>query len=258
MAVGGPDNPDWPRPLKTTGDPALDARISFDLSQLSRWFRVLPRLYYFDDEPANAFSSPRLYGDPDDFPPERNQFGSILFGKKLLKSEMEDSRPGKPNFTVTAIMAHELGHTLQAQRNYPLPTVHKELQADFLAGWTIRYLQRAGATDVDESKVFGSFYSKGDIDFNNETHHGTKEERLKAFLEGFKIEEDDVNVAFDRGDLYVRSLPIQATREYFARNLSMYYVPIPNPDGTFGLRISPRPPQNHRSPKEGLKPAISS
>ena len=241
LGLGGPNDPSWPTPLKTSGDLDLDVRVEADLNVLSRWFQVLPRLYFFDDDAPNAFSTGRIYGEPDDFPPERSRFGSILFGKKLLKAEMADVKPGKPNFVVTAIMAHELAHTLQGLRNYPLPTVHRELHADFLAGWAVKYLQRVGAPDVDETKIFGSFYNKGDVEFNNEQHHGTKKERLKAFLEGFEIEEDNVNVAFDRGDMYVRNLPIQAAREHFARNLSMYYVAIGNADGTFGLRVT-RPP----------------
>jgi hypothetical protein len=241
LGLGGPNDPNWPTPLKTSGDLDFDARVNADLNVLSRWFQVMPRLYFFDDDVANAFSSGRVYGDPDDFPPERSQFGSILFGKKLLKAEMAGAKPGEPNFVVTAIMAHELGHTLQGLRNYPLPTVYKELHADFMAGWTVKHLQRVGAPNVDVTKIFGSFYNRGDVEFNNEEHHGTRKERLNAFLEGFEIEEDNVNVAFDRGDMYVRNLPIQAAREYFARNLSMYYVTIGNPDGTFGLRVT-RPP----------------
>ena len=238
----GPGGPGSPQPLKTTGDAALDNRMSADLERIGAWFRVLPRLYFFDDRgKPNAFSTSALYGEPDDFPPERSQFGTVLFGIALLQTEVRSTPPGQQNYTIAAILAHELGHTLQAGRNNPLPVVHKELQADFMAGWAIRFMQRNGSPDVDEGDVFSTFYKKGDFEFNNADHHGTRKERLSAFLAGYDVEDDDVNVAYAKGDEYVRSIPLQIAREFLAKNLGMYYVALGNPDGTFGLRIS-RPP----------------
>jgi len=198
---------------------------------------------------GNACYSPQILGDPDDFPPERNQFGTVLYGKTLLQLELNSTTPGQPNYTVTAILAHELAHTLQNQRNNALPVVHKELQADFIAGWTIKYMQRTGSQDVDEADVLSTFYKRGEFQFNNPDHHGTRKERLAAFLSGYDVEDNDVNVAYQKGEIFVRTIPIDngarqdpnAPREFYANNLGVFYVPIPVPDGTSALRVS-RPP----------------
>jgi hypothetical protein len=246
----GPGNADTPKPLKTTGDAACDDRVRADLNRLAPWFQVYPRLYFMEDGGrGNACYSPQILGDPNDFPPERSQFGTVLYGKTLLQLELRATPPGEPNYTITAILAHELGHTLQNQRNNALPVVHKELQADFIAGWTIKYMQRTGGQDVDEATVLSTFYKRGEFQFNNPDHHGTRRERLAAFLAGYDVEDNDVNVAYQKGEVFVRTIPIEngarqepaPPPEFFAGNLGVFYVPIPMPDGTSALRVS-RPP----------------
>jgi hypothetical protein len=223
---------------------------------------VLPRFYFIDDTGrANAFSDARIWGEPGDFPPDRNEFGTVLFGITLLKGELRATPQGQPPYTVTAILAHELGHTLQRRANNPLPVVHKELQADFMAGWTIKFMQRRGSKDVDEGDVFSTFYKRGDTNFYDPNHHGTRTERLAAFLAGYGVEDDDVQVAYQKGEIYVRSIPLQGppdrapngAAEFFAPNLGIYYVPIPYPDGTFGLSVSRAPDPNSPGGKGGLE-----
>ncbi len=151
-----------------------------------------------------------------------------------LESRTSSSRRSWPTSSVTHSRASE---TTRFQRFSKSCT-----PTSWLAGRSSTF-KGSAAPDVDETKIFGSFYNKGDVEFNNEQHHGTKKERLDAFLAGFEIEEDDVNVAFDRGDVYVRNLRIRDAREYFARNLSVYYVAVGSPDGTFGLKVT-RPPRS--------------
>jgi hypothetical protein len=250
------------RPLKTSGYANLDVLVHSELGRLAPWFRVFPRLYFIDDSGgANALSTTRVFGDANDFPPDRDQFGTVLFGISLLVSEIRSTPQGQPNYTVTAILAHELGHTLQAGRNNPLPTVYKELQADFIAGWAIKFMQRNGSPDVDEGDVISSLYKKGDFKFNDPSHHGTRKERLDAFLAGHEVDDNDVNIAYQKGDEYVRSIRLKGpptdgrypAQEFFAANIGVHYVPVPLPDGTFGLRVSR--PTNPDSPggKAGLE-----
>ena len=88
--------------------------------------------------------------------------------------------------------------------------------------------------------------NKGDNGFNNPDHHGTGKERLDAFYAGFEVEDDDVNVAYAKGEEYIKKHPPSdrppvdpdAKKEYFAKNLGVHYRLIKVPDGTFTLQIS--------------------
>jgi hypothetical protein len=204
QGIGPRGSPGIPPVLKTCGYPPLDFEVSSNLAQLALRFRVLPRIYFMNDATSpDALSSPVKLGDPNDYPPERDPFGTILLGINLLTSEFRSTPQGQRNYTVTAIMAHELGHTLQFVAQSQLPTMQREIQADFLAGWAIKSLKQTTAPDIKESAIFGTFYDRGDTAFFSPEHHGTKEERLEAFLAGFKVDTDDVRVAYSRAETYV-------------------------------------------------------
>jgi hypothetical protein len=189
--------------FKSSGNAALDSYIVNNLSHLAVWFRVLPRVYIIDDAAPNAFFCPMRLGDPNDYESERDSFGTMLLGIRLLASEISSTPQDQPNYTVTAIMAHELAHTLQFLGQSQLPTMQKELQADFMAGWAIKCLKLTVAPNIEEGDVFTTFYKKGDYAFNSPEHHGTKRERLDAFLAGFEVNVADVNVAYREAEAYV-------------------------------------------------------
>jgi hypothetical protein len=264
------------RLLRSSGDAALDADLTAALERLSGWFGfgAVPRFYFLDDTGSpNAFSSPDRYGADEDFPPERTAFGTVLFGVNLIENEIRETAQGQGLLPLTGILAHELGHTLQAQRGNGVPSVFNELQADFLAGWAIRGLKRTVAPRIDEAKAFSSIYNKGDYAFNIQQHHGTKTERLAAFLAGFRIKDPNVNAAFAAAQAYLQAHPPGTDDDdddappqgeplgqnqgpppgsppppennnglTFAANLGILYERLPNEDGTFALRIA-RPPE---------------
>ncbi len=235
---------------RSSGNAALDADMAAVLNQLTGRFGALPRFYFLDDTGApNAYFDSRRYGADDDFPPDRNEFGTIVVGLNLIDDETRTLVQGAAILPLTAILAHELGHTLQFRKgNNEQRTVIKELQADFLAGWAVRSLQRTVAPQLDEAKAFSSIYNKGANDFNSPQHHGTKVERLAAFLAGFDVEDDDVNVAYAKALAYVREHPPVTPPGgpnnglTFAGNLGIHYERLPNNDGTFAARIA-RPPE---------------
>jgi hypothetical protein len=262
----------------TSGNGLIDWEIANILAQLASRFQVLPRVYFYDDATSpNAVSLPyplRL-GGPNDYPPERDPFGTMLLGINLLNSDLGSTPPGQANYTVTAIMAHELGHTLQYLKKSRLRNPQRELQADFLAGWAIKCLKRTG-WPIEEGDIIGSFYKNGDAAFCT-PDHGTKEQRLEAFLAGFKVENDDVNVAYAQAETFVRThIPTRGTAgvapagppaaqpggaagpggargEVFARNLGICYERIPRPDGTFAVKVTRPPAADSAAARGGLE-----
>jgi hypothetical protein len=239
----GSDGPGDAGLRRSSGNQALDHDISSLMAHLTWRFRAYPRLYFLDDPEPNALASPDAKGDPNEFPPDQNHFGTILLGLNLLNSELRNTPLGQKNYTIMAIVAHELGHTLQFIKKSDLSVIEKELQSDFLAGWATRFMQRSGWPDIDEANVFSGFYDRVDYAFNNPVHHGAKKERLSAFLAGFKVESDDVDLAYAKADDFVRKKPRPKT-EVFAKNLGVYYERVPQDDGTFGARITRAPAAN--------------
>jgi hypothetical protein len=262
--------------MRSSGDAALDADLAATLERLSGWFGfgAAPRFYFLDDTGApNAYSSPDIYGGDEDFPPERSRFGTVVFGVNLIAMEIRETAQGAGLLPLTGILAHELGHTLQSQRGNGTPGVINELQADFLAGWAIRGLKRTVAPQIDEAKAFSSIYNKGDYAFNIQQHHGTKTERLAAFLAGFRVKDPNVNAAYAAARAYLQAHPPGTDDDdddtpqqgrppgpnqgpppgsppppdnnnglTFAANLGILYEHLPSQDGTFALRIA-RPPE---------------
>jgi hypothetical protein len=276
QGIGPGGSPGIPPISISSGNDLLDFEVGSNQAQLELRFRVLPRIYFMNDATSpNALSCPVKLGDPNDYPPERDPFGTILLGINLLTSEFRSTPQGQRNYTVTAIMAHELGHTLQYLKRSQLRNPQRELQADFLAGWAIKCLKRTG-WPIEEGDIIGSFYKKGDSAFFS-SDHGTKEQRLEAFLAGFKVDNDDVNVAYTQAETFVRThIPTRGTvgvapagsparqpsgavrpggarGERFARNLGIYYERIPNPDGTFAVKITRPPAADSAAARAGLE-----
>jgi hypothetical protein len=109
-----------------------------------------------------------------------------------------------------AIVAHEYAHIAQFKYKFPW-TEGKwpELHADFLAGWFIAHRERFPLPN-DAYQAAASLYYKGDYDFNDRDHHGTPEERLKAFRAGYEFNlRSNVPsgaLAYQAGINYIRSL----------------------------------------------------
>ena len=267
----------------TSGNPAIDRMVEMDLLFLEGRFGVSPNHVYYDDGKAlNAYWTAKTLGPVS--PLGRvvsNSFGTMSLGKNLVKRELGQTPKDAPrNFTIAAIMAHELGHMAQFVRKSRLSPPQKELQADFLAGWSIRCAKRSTNPELHEGDIFKTVYDLGDELHYSTRHHGTSEERLMAFLKGFQVVSDDIEVAYAKGKDYVlqakpetrpplstefqpfvwpdeNGRPIEPsklmTTEYYSRKLGIHFQLNPASDGSFGLILTRFPLEGTPASQCGLE-----
>lgn len=175
----------------TTGNPALDTAFVKERLVLNKAFGVNPSLFILNDSNgSNAFAIPESL--------QPGFQGSVLFGYRLMIEEFTSS---PTNFTIPAIMAHEFGHIYQfTHGGGPRTTKLMELHADYLAGWYMRNRQ-SGSPWSQQSlrQTLYAFYSKGDYAFNDPSHHGTPDERLKAALAGINDSSPGAAGAYQSG-----------------------------------------------------------
>jgi hypothetical protein len=242
---------------RTTGDSAIDQQNALDLLSVWNRFHAAPNFYYNDDrDQANAFWTAQTIGPESKIQFERHQFGTMVFGRNLVAKELRSTpRGARRNYTIYAILCHESAHMVQFVRRSQLSTAQRELQADFLAGWAIGCEKRGGNPDVDESEVFGTFYRKGDFEHFRLQHHGTKRERMTAFLAGFDVESDDLDVAFAKGEQFVKAfkVPQPLTEELQSLTLGIYFGAITNADGTYSMLLSRFPAPDTPAGRAGLE-----
>lgn len=165
---------------KTLGDPYNDTGYAHEIFNLSRAFSVQPGFFVCRENGApNAFATPETV--------ELGTIGSVFLGMSLAQSELRRSGQYN-NFTLPAILAHEVGHIVQFRERNRLTTKLKELQADYLAGWYMANRDRGVArwSETSVQQNMSTFYGLGDYDYNNQDHHGTPDERLAAVLAGFR------------------------------------------------------------------------
>ncbi len=86
-------------------------------------------------------------------------------------------------------LAHEYGHSVQRHLgllNKNLPIVVLELQADCLAGAFFAASDKVGILEPGDLKEGAmTAMMTGDYDYHHTNHHGTPEQRGRAFLSGF-------------------------------------------------------------------------
>ncbi len=151
--------------FKSSGDPSIEKMIQMDFFVLTGRFGVNPNQYYYDDgEDRNALWIPRTIGSES--PLARvvpNSFATVLIGRNYLAEEIRRTPRGAPrNFSLMATLSHELAHMVQFANKSRLSTTQRELEADFLAGWSIHCEKRGGHPEIDEEVVFRQFYDMGD------------------------------------------------------------------------------------------------
>lgn len=118
---------------------------------------------------------------------------TILFDNDFIKRLNSKYSPNSYDAFMVVLM-HEVGHFRMMRyiphRDYKkIPTVLKELHADFLAGWFSAYIQK---THYDGNrnlrsvglKVFSDF---GDLDKGAQLSHGNPEQRSAAFAFGWEV-----------------------------------------------------------------------
>ena len=75
----------------------------------------------------------------------------------------------------------------------------RELFADFLSGFFTA--RRREARPQDAFQAFATFAATGDFHYTDEDHHGTPQERVAAFLAGYRCG-GDADAAYTRGLAY--------------------------------------------------------
>lgn len=146
---------------------------------MERIYGVKPSLFFFTEEAPNALAFPTsIDGDCE-------VTGSIIFGTKLLSTEMENN-PSMWGSALSIILAHEYAHILQYKRRLDTESFRRELHADYLSGWAVAKMNIAGiCCGIDPNVAARTLYSKGGYDFNNKDFHGTPEQRSSMMAEGY-------------------------------------------------------------------------
>ena len=251
----------------TSGNAAIDQVIATEELLITRRFDCSPDFYYFDEPSGfNAMwvprSRPRARAlDPaveQLIRPERNKIGTVVVGRKLAAKfcgAPAAEEPRNRNARIHGILAHEIGHMVQFLRRTTLWPTHQELLSDFLAGWSVQYEKRHGWPDIKESEVFSAFYDLGDDDEFRIEHHGTKEERLAAFLAGFKVTDDEIDAVYNQGFAFVQKLKLKPvlTQELRSIALGVDYCAETNPDGSFRMVLTRFPTLDSAAGHAGLE-----
>lgn len=158
---------------KTTGNAQLDHKFNFTKGELERLFglRSVDLYIYQDGASPNAFAThcQKAYCD-----------GMVAFGYNMLVSRLWEMNKGE--YAVAGIMAHEFAHVLQLKKGCTLRGKHRELHADFLAGY---YFGKNTGLGAGLRNFANDLFSLGDYAFWSEQHHGTPEERVNAMLAGY-------------------------------------------------------------------------
>lgn len=111
---------------------------------------------------------------------------TIFLGDVASKVQLVSTGP----FGVAVVLAHEYGHNVQAElgwRRVSVPTVAPyEQQADCLAGVWAASVYREGLIDDDDViAAIATAADLGDLEFDDQQHHGTAGERAAAFAAGY-------------------------------------------------------------------------
>lgn len=163
---------------------------------LKSTYQLAPALGFVNDANSpNAFATPVKLLSP-------LSHGTIMLGINLLANEYSKSPTGWEG-AAAMIHAHEFGHIVQFASNISGSTPVKELQADALAGATLAHhiivektlvqlpyreaLKVAQRRNHELTQASKSLFSIGDYAFNSPSHHGTPNQRVRAFQSGFSM-----------------------------------------------------------------------
>ena len=185
------------RLLPSSGHRGVDLANHGEQRYLSGYIGAYrPSLAYLDDaQGKNAFATPR------DVTGRGSSHGAVLMGVRLMRDLL--NRPGAKTeysnaWSIAAVLAHEWAHIAQFARGVRTRdgrVVGMELMADAISGWYLaKKLQLLGRTlgpiraqqigVSDQTAAARAVYSMGDTNFTSRQHHGTHEQRLRAFAAG--------------------------------------------------------------------------
>lgn len=156
------------------------------------WFGVKPRFGFFDDgKSPNAFATPfPLFGNRADVD------GTVVFGRRLLAQQLQ--RGNAAFAAIMVIVAHEYAHAYQFRQRRGGKCPEIELEADFLAGWSLACeagKRQGQRLRVDLASSAATMFEFGSYDFNNPSFHGTPEQRRDALLAGYRAGDSGMSLA---------------------------------------------------------------
>jgi len=131
----------------------------------------------------------RIYQSVEPETPHASAGGCIFYNKPFLKAlltnrlDMDDPNAVGP--MLWAIFAHEVGHEMHHDFDpgrANVPSEVKELEADRFAGYTLEKL------DIPATNIT-PYYSLAGDEFGGQVKHGSSEQRVAAFKEGWHLAE---------------------------------------------------------------------
>ena len=171
--------------LPSSGIPQIDQATFQEANYLARVTGMQPSLAFLDDRQSrNAFAIRQ------DIISGRSRHGAVAMGVHLIQEflQLRTPNPYTNALCIQAVLAHEWAHI--AQYNFGVRasrTVYAELMADFIAGWYLGYKDAFFGYQSDPTAPMIAMASRGDTNFNSPEHHGTPQERYRAYLAGLRF-----------------------------------------------------------------------
>lgn len=179
----------------SSGNQEWDQKISDIYVRISKFYGLDCPMVYVTDL-YNGFYNPTKPRD------------SVFLGIPHIELYMKLDSSGQ---LLMRLIAHELSHAYQfhnADKNYFLTnrsTVkYLELQADFLASYTLCHLNLADDSFVPLYEKFVLEHPHGDYGFKDEQHHGTPTDRLKATKDGQFHCINDLEDAYNNSYVFIK------------------------------------------------------
>jgi hypothetical protein len=150
-------------------------------------------------------------------------FRHPALGKKIVMGDgiMEGfAELGYGDVAPQAIFAHEYAHQIQYEKNYfadvatldgPEQTRYTELMADAMAAYFLTHARGSALNKFRVQQFLEVFYQIGDCAFDNDGHHGTPNQRLRAAQLGFTI-----------ADQYLQQGHVLTSQEFHDRFVAEY------------------------------------
>lgn len=174
--------------MNESGLGRVDSDVNHEISDMAKAFGITPEFAFYNDfDGANA----KAFRDHGEY--------HVIVGIRLLHkitgslnpldgSQIPQQFPEIWGGATAGVIAHEWAHLVQFKQNVRTnasTVAPLELHADFMAGW---YMGTKGTRmKVAYEELQKAFFSMGDRQFNNPSHHGTPQQRLDALKSGYAL-----------------------------------------------------------------------
>lgn len=142
-------------------------------------FTTMKKVFYLERGQLIFFREPA--------PWRRNAYacpeGFVVLGIYLYEFELSAFGWG----AILGILAHEVGHLCQIGLIWPVgtQTIHRELEADFLAGFILGFLNVRDPELI--AGFLNSLFHAGDENRGHPNHHGTGYQRQESAQRGYQL-----------------------------------------------------------------------